>query len=384
MTRISSICLAISLLVGASLGTTNPAHATGRFFADSADVTVTVRAHRILTVWRDGRATLTVQPVVESTGGDAAGRLGYILPVHGLPELAPADGAVFADLFDVSSPTVLTQKREPGDGCDGELLLLDEFFQPSVDAVVGTPSPDATPTILSPATAAAAESWLKAEGLAYTADDIAALEAELDGGARLVGVSFSRTGERTEPAPVAVSFFEPPDIRLPLALAAAAPATDGLAEVVIFVLHDKRFRILNYGSEDLVEVATGVRDQLAAGQAGDYDRVIDGTTARAGGRVFITEMALDLHADGIEPGAALAALMDDDISFLTRLHARTPAAALADAVVTFAKDGPEVAPEAVVPTGGVALGLGAGLLLALGFLRRRRLLGPSAPARAGA
>jgi hypothetical protein len=364
--------LAFLLVATSALAATGPARATARFFADSADVTLNVDAHRILTVWRDGKATLTVQPVVSAVGGDASGRLGYVLPVHGIPELDTADDAIFAQLIALSAPSVVTERHESGDGCESDATRRDEVFVPTVDGITGTPSPDVTAAAITPTTIGAAESWLNGQGLAYTDDDIAALKAELDGGARLVGVSFPRTGARTEPAPVAVTFFEPPDIRLALALSVASAATDRIAETLVFVVHDKRFRILNYGSIDIAELGTGVHDQLAAGDAGDYDVVLDAATARAGGRVFVTEMARDLRTAGLDVPDAVAALIDDDIAFLTRLHARIPAASMADPVVTFAKDGPEVLPEAVVPAPGVALGMGVGLLLALAFIRRRR------------
>ncbi|MEZ4267929.1 MAG: DUF2330 domain-containing protein [Myxococcota bacterium] len=378
MTRFAISRLTFFLVAVGSLAAPRPAAATARFFADSADVKITVDAHRILTVWRDGKATLTVQPVVSAAGGDPAGRLGYLLPVHGLPELDTADPAVFADLFALSSPSVVTERHQSGDGCESDSARRDEVFTPSVDAIAGTPSPDVTATVISPATIGAAQSWLTDEGFAFTETDIAELKAELDGGARFVGVTFPRTGATTEPAPVAVNFFEPPDIRLALALSAASTATGRAAETVIFVVADKRFRILNYGSIDISELGTGVHDQLAAGDAGSYDVVLDRATERAGGRVFVTEMARDLRTADLTVPDSVSALIDDEIAFLTRLHARVPPGSLADPVVTFAKDGPEVLPEAVVPAPGVALGLGIGLLFALGFIRRRRPATPRA------
>lgn len=372
MPRFSISRLAFFLVVAGGLAAPRTAKATARFFADSADVKVTVDVHRILTVWRDGKATLTVQPVVAATGGDDAGLLGYVLPVHGIPELDTADPAVFSDLLALSSPSVVTERRESGGGCESDATRRDEVFAPTVDAIAGTPSPDVISAVITPATIGAAESWLQDQGLAYTEDDLTALKAELSGGARLVGVTFPRTGAHTEPAPVAVNFFEPPDIRLALALSVASAATQRIAETLIFVIADKRFRILNYGSVDIAEMGTGVHDQLAAGDAGSYDVVLDATTERAGGQVFVTEMARDLRTAGLDVPDAVAALIDDDIAFLTRLHGRIPAASMADPVVTFAKDGPEVLPEAVVPAPGLALGMGVGLLLALGFIRRRR------------
>lgn len=372
MPRFSMSRLAFLLAVAGGLTAPRTAEATARFFADSDEGTLTVDVHRILTVWRDGKATLTVQPVVSAPVEDAAGLLGYILPVHGIPELDTADPAVFAELLALTAPSVVTERHEPGDGCASDTARRDEVFAPTVDGITGTPSPDVTSAVISPTTIGAAEAWLKDQGFVYTEDDIAALKAEITGGARLVGVTFPRTGARTEPSPVAVNFFEPPDIRLTLALNVASAATERIAETLIFVVADKRFRILNYGSIDIAEVGTGVYDQLAAGEAGSYDVVLDAATERAGGRVFVTEMARDLRTAGLEVPDAVKALIDDDIAFLTRLHGRVPADSMADPVVTFAKDGPEVLPEAIVPAPGLALGMGVGLMLALAFIRRRR------------
>ncbi|MCB9727815.1 MAG: DUF2330 domain-containing protein [Deltaproteobacteria bacterium] len=371
MKRLPLSRLAFAALLAASALAPAPAHATARFFADSSDVQLDVAAHRMLTVWRGGKVTLTVQPVVGSTGGEETGRLGYVLPVHGIPELVDADPDVFSALFGLTGPAVVTERQNAGDGCDSASVTRDEVFTPSVDDLAGTPSAIEA-TVISPSNEGAVRSWLTGAGLAFTDDDVAALKAELDGGARLVGVTFPRTGALTEPAPVAVTFFEPPDIRLELALAQAAPATPDLAETTIFVVADKRFRILDYGSVDLAQIGTGVHDQLAAGRAGDYDAALDAITMKAGGRVFVTEFSVDLDAGTPDLPASVAALVDDERGFLTRLHARVPADSMADPVVTFAKDGPEVVPETVVPAPGVTLGLGAGLLLALGLLARRR------------
>jgi hypothetical protein len=136
--------------------------------------------------------------------------------------------------------------------------------------------------------------------------------------------------------------------------------------LVLWVLADKRQRVANFGSVEVRRVAETMRDAFL-----EYEAAVVSLTDAAGGALVVTEYAKSLKGASLAP--ALAALVDDEAFYLTRLFASTPRDAIADLVITFAANAPEVEPAVEVSRGPGGSGVFiAGAVVLLGWWRRRR------------
>lgn len=369
------IFVALAALLGAAAAigaNAPPAEACGGVFPTVVSQELGVDAQRALMVVHRLEMDVHVQLAATHGGEDFA----WVIPVPDVPTLSIGDDAIFDALEAETRPSVTLARGDSGGGslC-GDAAGVDAGSNgiSGVTRFSGGTVGDYTYDVIGGDSANAILKWLDDNGYVVPDDAEPILQGYADLHMRFVAVRLTAAGDRADdlaplvmrlPTPGGRRFRYPLDI-LSIGAAARNP-------VVVWVLADKRYRVSNYGSIDVDTVATELRARDDAGEEPDYGAAIDDLTDAGGGRLFVTEYAAPLDATQLPP--ALAALVDDEAFYLTRLHARIPRAALGDAIVTFANDAPDVSPDVVAeahPPVGTLLATGWPLaLLLLGAARR--------------
>ncbi|MGM0574772.1 MAG: DUF2330 domain-containing protein [Myxococcota bacterium] len=355
-----------TVALGVAMASVGSARAGGAVFGPDGGATPSVEAHRVLTVWHRQRVDVHVQPLVR----DADEGFAWLLPVVSPPEVSVGDADVMDAVEAWTRPTV-RRLEETGGGCDDtERFAGDPVAGPSVGDLDGTRVGDWTLDTYTGSSGARLVEWLEEGGWAVDEGLEAALQGYLDRDMAFVRATLAPAdGDLVEPDPLVLDILEPATGRLPLGIGLTRGSAPETLPVLVHTVADKRYRVENYGGVTLGRVAAEVSARLASGEEAGYDAVVDDLTEEAGGRVFVTEYAMPVAV--ADAPAELQPLLDGDTAFVTRLYARVPSEVLADPVVTFSKEGPEIAPEVVVRPGDgvVAVGVLFGLLLAFGLAR---------------
>ena len=348
------------------------AEACGVFFDQAAPVTMD--AQQVLMVFREDTVALHVQVVAK----DASKATAWVLPVPVAPEISLGSNAIFSALRGYTEPAIISH-QDPGfvvsGGCGGSADAAGNFRAGGdtspVTQIASGKVGSYTYDVVQATSAEELVDWLKDEG--YAVEDTAAdaLAPYVAQGLAFVWARLSddvTVDESTALAPLVITFPRPINSQYLFPLGLSRLSSAEVMPVLFFVLADKRFRVTNYGSTDL----QGLADRFANADGLSYDATFDLLTEESGGRLMLTEFAQDL-TDREDMPVELAALVDTEAHYLTRIYARPKPAYLIDANLTFADDAPDVAPTATPRSTDSHAGLPFMLLLgsALWMLRRR-------------
>ncbi|MFO0745193.1 MAG: DUF2330 domain-containing protein [Myxococcota bacterium] len=361
------LVLALAMLASRPL----PARACGAFFVSSTDQNVALGAQRALYVLHDSTIDLHIQPHAAPAGTPFV----WIVPVPSQPTLALGSSALFDALDTLTQPTV-TITSGGGGGGGGFCGSADKAGgglggDHGIDHFGGGQLGDYTYDIIAGASAQALSTWLTDNGYAVPATfaDVVAPYADK---VLFVAIKLTDPGQADiDLQPLVVSFARPFESSLGYAAGMSKLSTADVAPILVWVLADKRYRIANFGSAELSEIAGAMREQVDAGQEASYAAALKTLTDESEGRLAITEYAKDLTHAGSVP-SEIAAVMDADAHYLTRLYMEVPRDALQDLVITFAANAPEVDPFASADAGSRTPATATCIVLAIAFVARRR------------
>ena len=346
----------------------DPARACGAFFATESSQNLAIGAQRALMIVHAETIDLHLQLAAATDGNPFA----WVVPVPASeqpPSLSLGEAAVFDALDDLTTPTVTIDRGGSGGGgfCGADAKSGDGLGpRGAVDHFGGGTLGDYTFDLVGGKDASLIEAWLEdhdyvvPDGLAETLGPYLAgnvfVAVRLTGGA---------SGDKTL-RPLVVTWKRAFGTGLGYAFGLSKISSGARTPLVLWVLADKRQRVANFGSVEVRRVAETMRDAFL-----EYEAAVVSLTDAAGGALVVTEYAKSLKGASLAP--ALAALVDDEAFYLTRLFASTPKDAIADLVITFAANAPEVEPAVEVSRGPGGSGVFiAGAVVLLGWWRRRR------------
>ena len=355
--------MVLGALVAAAGLSASPASAAVAVFGTSA---LSDAAHQVRILWQPDGVTVDVQVVVDVA---EAGPVALVLAVPDALEAQTGDSALFAAL-DAATRPVVRMPGTPGSGCDGETTLGDPIEAPADTSAEGAASvTDLEVELLALPNVKALVETLLADGLVVPEGTSTLLSDEYVNGLGydIVVARAEAPAGRVIIGPLRVAIRRPADGRVAVTLPLAASVEDALVPVTVWTQGGGRYHVENTASVELETVAAAIHDQLVASSEADYLAAMDGLTEASGGLLFVAEFAADLSLSGTDAAA-------DGASYVSRLHARAPAALLKDARVALAKDGPDLPTEVEIPPLPVSSEAAAWLLLfgvaTLGLRRR--------------
>lgn len=341
----------------------------GAFVPAQVDGNPAIAAQRALIVVRADTIEMHLQPHAEASADFA-----WIIPVPSLPTLALGDTAVFEALDSLTVPSVSVEQDGGGGGigcgsADGKAGGGQRFD--GLQHFGGGTLGDYAYDTISGSSAAVIEAWLTDNGYVVPEGFAAAVAPYV--GKPFVAVKLAPTAiVGSDLEPLVISFARPFDNALGYALGLSKLSSTDVAPVLLWVLAAKRHRVANYASTDVQVVGEIMREQAEGGREVDYEAAVTQLTQESGGRIAITEFARELDPAVVVP--ELAALVDADAHYLTRIYMQVPKAEIEDLVITFSANAPDVDPNVVAeaasgePTTAACIGLAVfGLVL----MRRR-------------
>jgi len=366
----SRVLVTLSLLVSLVIAPSNAARPCGAFFASDSSQNLAIGAQRALMIVGADTIALHLQLTATTDGKPFS----WIIPVPegaGPPTVALGDERIFLALDLLTTPSV-TITRAGGGGqslCgDAESGGLQDLRGGGVQHFGGGELGPYQYDILAGSDEAALVGWLEAHDYLIPVGFSLAVTPYLDKSVFIaVRLTPAAAAEGLKTEPLVVSWPRAFEAGLGYGLGLSKLSSPTVAPLLLWVLADKRQRVLNYGSIEVATVAETMRDAFL-----DYAAAVTALTTEAGGRLVITEFAKNLR--NMPPSQALAdlgSLIQDDAFYLTRLYAEVPHDAIEDLVITFAANAPEVDPAVTIAHSQTTSGLMLAASLLVIMLRRR-------------